>query len=122
MATSFRLQQPAGIGLRLPHLAEFVATQPGTGWLEIHPENFLANPHATELLIELSKHYPISVHTVGISIGSASGIDRDHLRRIQALVEASIRCLFRVIWRGPHTETNTSTICCRSRSMKRLFS
>jgi uncharacterized protein (UPF0276 family) len=76
-----------GIGLRLPHIAEVVATRPEVGWLEIHPENFLANPHATELLIELSKHYPISVHTVGISIGSASGIDFDHLRRIRELVE-----------------------------------
>lgn len=76
-----------GIGLRLPHIAEVVATKPTVGWLEIHPENFLANPHATELLIELSKHYPISVHTVGISIGSACGIDRDHLKRIRSLVE-----------------------------------
>jgi uncharacterized protein (UPF0276 family) len=76
-----------GIGLRLPHIKEVVATRPDVGWLEIHPENFLANPHATELLIELAKHYPISVHTVGVSIGSASGIDHDHLRRIRALVE-----------------------------------
>jgi uncharacterized protein (UPF0276 family) len=76
-----------GIGLRLPHIEEVVATRPDVGWLEIHPENFLANPHATELLIELAEHYPISVHTVGISIGSASGIDLDHLRRIRALVD-----------------------------------
>jgi len=85
--TTSRPLHGSGIGLRLPHLAEVMATQPHVGWLEIHPENFLANPHATELLIELSKHYPISVHTVGISIGSAGGIDRDHLRRIVALVE-----------------------------------
>lgn len=76
----------AGIGLRLPHIAEVVATRPPAGWLEIHPENFLANPHATELLIELSREYPMSVHTVGISIGSASGIDGDHLKRIRSLV------------------------------------
>jgi len=85
--TTSRPLHRSGIGLRLPHLAEVMATQPHVGWLEIHPENFLANPHATELLIELSKHYPISLHTVGISIGSAGGIDRDHLRRIVALVE-----------------------------------
>ena len=85
--TTSRPLHRSGIGLRLPHIAEVMATQPHVGWLEIHPENFLANPHATELLIELSKHYPISVHTVGISIGSAGGIDRDHLRRIVALVE-----------------------------------
>jgi uncharacterized protein (UPF0276 family) len=77
----------AGVGLRLPHLAEVVATRPSVAWFEIHPENFLANPHARELLAEVSTCYPVSVHTVGISIGSAEGIDRDHLTRLRALVD-----------------------------------
>lgn len=77
----------AGIGLRLPHLAEVVATYPAVPLLEVHPETFLANPHATELLTDLSRHYPISVHTVGISIGSVDGIDRTHLRRLRAFVD-----------------------------------
>jgi uncharacterized protein (UPF0276 family) len=76
-----------GVGLRLPHLAEIAATRPALGWLEIHPENFLANAHATELLLDLRRDYPISVHTVGISIGSADGIDRPHLARLRALVD-----------------------------------
>ena len=79
--------QCVGVGLRLPHLAEMVATRPAAGWLEIHPENIVANPHAAELLIELSGDYPISLHTVGISIGSAIGIDRSHLKRIRALAD-----------------------------------
>src|SRR5262245_59170177 len=77
----------AGIGLRLPHIAEVVATQPQTGFLEIHPENFLANPHAAELLIELSRQYLISLHTVGSSVGSTAGIDRLHLKRIRTLID-----------------------------------
>jgi uncharacterized protein len=77
-----------GIGLRLPHLAEVVATRPRAGWLEIHPENFLANPHALELLLALREHSPIAVHTVGISIGSADGLDREHLARLRRLVDA----------------------------------
>jgi len=85
--TENRLPAGAGVGLRLPHLAEVVTTRPPAAWLEIHPENFLANPHATELLAEAASHYPISVHTVGVSIGSAGGIDRHHLRRVRALVE-----------------------------------
>ena len=64
-----------------------MATRPPVGWLEIHPENFLANPHGLELLTDLARDYPISVHTVGISIGSADGIDRDHLMRLRALVD-----------------------------------
>jgi uncharacterized protein (UPF0276 family) len=77
----------AGIGLRLPHLAEVVATHPAVPWLEVHPETFLANPHAMELLTDLSRHYPISAHTVGISIGSVDGIDRAHLRRLRSFVD-----------------------------------
>ncbi|MDA1184421.1 MAG: DUF692 domain-containing protein [Acidobacteria bacterium] len=88
LTSHHRMPHAAGIGLRLPHLAEVTATLPAVGWLEIHPENFLANPHAAELLIELSHHYPISVHTVGISIGSVEGIDKAHLTRLRALVDA----------------------------------
>lgn len=88
MTSNRRMPQAAGVGLRLPHLAEVTATVPSVGWLEIHPENFLANPHATEMLIDLSRHYPISVHTVGISIGSVEGIDRSHLARLRALIDA----------------------------------
>ena len=87
------MPQAAGVGLRLPHLAEVAATVPAVGWLEIHPENFLANPHATEMLIDLSRHYPISVHTVGLSIGSVEGIDRSHLRRLRAFIDAVDPCL-----------------------------
>jgi hypothetical protein len=87
MKSIHRAPNTAGIGLRLAHIAEVVATRPPAGWLEIHPENVLANPHAAEMLIELSERYPISVHTVGISIGSANGIDRLHVKRIRTLID-----------------------------------
>src|SRR5262244_3395998 len=87
MTANRRIPDGAGVGLRLPHLVETVATRPGVGWLEIHPENFLANPHAMELLTALSERYPISVHSVGISIGSASGIGRAHLKRVRQLID-----------------------------------
>jgi uncharacterized protein (UPF0276 family) len=90
MATTANTLRPtprgAGVGLRLPHLTEVVATRPRAAWFEIHPENFLANPHATELLIELTQQYPVSVHTVGVSVGSAHGVDTAHLERVRALV------------------------------------
>src|SRR5215471_16927884 len=87
MKSIHRNLETAGIGLRLAHLAEMVATRPSAAWLEIHPENFLSNPHAAELLSELSERCAISLHTVGISIGSVSGIDRPHLKRIRRLVD-----------------------------------
>lgn len=88
LASTRGMPPRAGVGLRLPHLAEVAATRPSIDCLEIHPENFLANPHATELLIDLSRQYPISVHTVGISIGSVEGIDRTHLDRLRVLIDA----------------------------------
>lgn len=87
MSSTHRVPSRAGVGLRLPHIEEAVATQPSVGWLEIHPENFLANPHATELLQELAVRYPTSVHTVGLSVGSVSGIDRGHLKCVRALID-----------------------------------
>lgn len=83
-----RNPRSAGVGLRLPHLAEVAATRPSAAWFEVHPENFLANPHALELLQDIARDYPISVHTVGVSIGSAGGIDRSHLQRVRRLVDA----------------------------------
>jgi uncharacterized protein (UPF0276 family) len=77
----------AGVGLRLPHLTDVVATRPSAAWFEIHPENFLANPHAAELLVDIARDYPVSVHSVGVSVGSASGMDRLHLARVRALAD-----------------------------------
>lgn len=77
----------AGVGLRLQHLAEVASTRPPAAWLEIHPENFLANPHARELLEDIARDYPISVHSVGVSVGSAGGVDRRHLGRVRELID-----------------------------------
>lgn len=85
MSTS-RLAGRAGVGLRLPHLVEAVATPSRAAWFEVHPENVLANPHALELLEDLVRHVPISLHTVGLSVGSVTGLDRAHLARVRALV------------------------------------
>jgi uncharacterized protein (UPF0276 family) len=77
----------AGIGLRLPHLAEMATDGPSASWLEIHPENFLANQHAKYLLSKIAANCALSIHTVGISIGSVTGLDRDHLMRLRRFVD-----------------------------------
>ena len=77
----------AGVGLRLPHLAEVATGALTSAWLEVHPENFLANPHARELLLDIAQRHAISLHTVGLSVGSVTGLDREHLRRICRLVD-----------------------------------
>lgn len=87
MQTSSRAPLRAGVGLRLQHLKTVLDTRPNAAWFEIHPENYLANPHAAELLFEIAKSYLISVHSVGVSVGSAGGVDRHHLRRIRDLID-----------------------------------
>ena len=74
----------AGIGLRSPHLAEIARERPATGFLEIHAENHLERPEAIEAL---RADYTFSVHAVGLSVGSADGLDEAHLARVAALVK-----------------------------------
>ena len=76
----------AGIGLRSPHVAEVLATRPALPWLEVHPENYLGGGPAARALDALRRDYPVTFHAVGLSVGSAGGVDRRHLDRIRRLV------------------------------------
>ncbi len=77
----------SGIGLRAPHVAEILATRPAVGWLEVHAENYMGGGPALAALERLRHDYPISVHGVGLSLGSAEGLDAGHLERLARLVE-----------------------------------
>jgi uncharacterized protein (UPF0276 family) len=76
-----------GIGLRAPHLAEIITTHPVVGWLEVHPENYLGGGAALARLATVCRDYPLSLHGVGLSLGSAEGIDAEHLARVKALID-----------------------------------
>lgn len=76
----------AGIGLRAPHHAQVVAERPHVAWLEVHTENFLGGGAAPDMLELLRADYQISLHGVGLSLGSHDGLDEEHLRRIAELV------------------------------------
>jgi uncharacterized protein len=77
----------AGIGLRGPHIAEILATRPALGWCEVHPENYMGGGPALARLHAIRRDYPVSLHGVGLSLGSAEGIDRRHLGRLKALAD-----------------------------------
>jgi uncharacterized protein (UPF0276 family) len=77
----------AGIGLRSPHVAEVQATRPALSWVEVHPENYLGGGPAVRALEAIRREYPLSFHAVGLSVGSAAGVDRRHLGRIKDLVD-----------------------------------
>ena len=77
----------AGIGLRLPHVAEIAATRPHLGFLEVHAENYMPEAAALDRLLELRSDYPVSIHGVALSLGSAEELDRTHLGRFKALIK-----------------------------------
>ena len=76
----------AGIGLRAPHYREVIDTRPDIGWLEVHSENFFgAGGQPLRLLERARECYPLSLHGVGLSLGSADGLAHEHLVRLKAL-------------------------------------
>jgi uncharacterized protein len=78
----------AGIGLRHAHYAEVLETKPPLGFIEVHSENFLADGGAAlQVLQSVRKLYDVSLHGVGLALGSAAGIDAEHLEKLARLVE-----------------------------------
>jgi uncharacterized protein (UPF0276 family) len=76
-----------GIGLRSPHVSEIAATRPELAFLEVHAENYMAETPALDRLLELRHDYPMSLHGVALSLGSAEQLDHPHLSRFKALIE-----------------------------------
>ena len=87
--TAMRTTRSAGvgIGLRAPHVTAIVATRPAVAFLEVHAENYLHDGPALRALERLRSDYPVAVHGVGMSLGSAGGVDRAHLARLRSLVQ-----------------------------------
>jgi uncharacterized protein (UPF0276 family) len=81
------IPEAAGIGLRSAHIAEMLVRRPPAGWLEVHAENYMGNSAAVDALETLRETYPLSVHGVGLSLGSAGGLDKDHLERLRRVCE-----------------------------------
>jgi hypothetical protein len=77
----------AGVGLRFPHHEHVLQARPGVPWLEVHAENYFGGGSARHTLESIRHHYPLSLHGVGLSLGSAGDLDPAHLRRLADLVD-----------------------------------
>jgi uncharacterized protein (UPF0276 family) len=78
----------AGVGLRTPHYREVIDTPPDIAWFEVHSENFFADggkPH--EILEQVRTQYPISLHGVGLSLGSTDPLNLWHLNKLKGLID-----------------------------------
>jgi uncharacterized protein (UPF0276 family) len=77
----------AGVGFKPEHFAAIRATRPNVGFFEAHAENYMGAggpPHRR--LEAIRADYPLSLHGVGLSIGSPRPLDEDHLLRLRALI------------------------------------
>ncbi len=82
------LPSTSGISLKPKHYKLILETEPKVGWFEVHPENYMGNggaPH--KYLTEIRSLYPLSMHGVGMSLGSATKINEDHLNALCKLVK-----------------------------------
>ncbi len=77
----------AGVGLRFRHHQEVLGERPGVAWFEVHSENYMGGGTAARYLDAIHRDYPISLHGVGLSLGSAEGLVPAHLARIRKVVE-----------------------------------
>lgn len=92
----------AGIGLRAEHFDSVLGSRPDVGWFEAHSENYFgiqkegipnyglqktAGGKPFDYLQRVREHYPVSLHGVGLSIGSTDVVNRDHLQKLRLLID-----------------------------------
>ena len=77
----------AGIGLRSVHHEALLTDRPAVGFIEAHTENYFhEGGAAVHALLRARANYPLSLHGVGLGLGSADGVDREHLQRVKAAI------------------------------------
>jgi len=77
----------AGIGLRANHHDAVVKDRPTVGWIEAHTENYFHEGGAAVRALERARaDYPLSLHGVGLGLGSADGVDHEHLARVKRAI------------------------------------
>lgn len=78
----------AGAGLRHSHFEEIITTRPDCDWFEVITENFINyGGWVRECLNEISRHYPLVAHGVGLSIGSTDPLDLEFIKKLRAFAE-----------------------------------
>jgi uncharacterized protein len=117
-----------GIGLRTPHVRPMQDERPAIPWLEVHSENYYVDGGpALAALLRLRPDYAVSLHGVGMSLGSTDPLDREHLAKLRRLIERTQPSLVseHLCWSGvggralndllplPYTEEALAHVCAR---------
>jgi uncharacterized protein len=88
MSRVLNLPACAGVGFKPEHFRDILTAPHPVGFFEVHAETYMGAggpPHAQ--LRALRERYALSVHGVGLSIGSMRPLDRDHLGRLEVLCD-----------------------------------
>lgn len=87
-ATDVQLPARAGLGLKTQHFLTILTERPDIGFFEIHAENYLVpGGPFHHYLQQICRHYPLSIHGVGMSIGGQQALNKYHLAQVAKLVE-----------------------------------
>jgi hypothetical protein len=84
---NYAIPPTSGVSLKARYYETVLDQNPSIGWFEIHPENYMGDggpPH--QYLTAIRERYPLSMHGVGMSLGSADGVDKQHLQSLLELV------------------------------------
>jgi uncharacterized protein (UPF0276 family) len=128
MTSRDALPVAAGIGLRAPHLRHVQAERPAVAWFEVHSENYFADGGpALAALDRIRADYPLSLHGVGMSLGSTDPLARAHIAKLARLIARVDPALVseHLCWSGvegrhfndllplPYTDEALSHVCSR---------
>ncbi|MBK9114654.1 MAG: DUF692 domain-containing protein [Betaproteobacteria bacterium] len=136
MVISATLPVAAGIGLRAPHVREVLERRPPVAWFEVHSENYFADGGAALAALDrVRADYPVALHGVGMSLGSADPLDREHLAklaRLAARIEPAA-VSEHLCWSGvdgrhyndllplPYTEEALAHVCARVAAVQEVL-
>lgn len=79
--------EPVGIGLRHPYYEEVLETDLNVGWIEVHPENYFGGGVHRHFLSQAREKFQLSLHAVGLSLGSDQPVSEEHLRSFKELID-----------------------------------
>ena len=120
------LPASSGVGFKPEHFKAICEAAQPIGFFEVHAENYMGAggmPHVQ--LSKLREDYSLSIHGVGLSIGSMQPLDREHLSRLKVLCDRYQPDSFseHLAWSShdsvflndllplPYTETTLARIC-----------
>jgi uncharacterized protein len=87
-----------GLGLRVPHYPDVLATKQPLDFVEVISENFMVDGgRPLHILEQVRASYPLALHGVSMNIGAVDGLDMDYLKQLRRLADR-----FDPLWVSDH--------------------